>query len=313
MNKVVYVDGVELHIGLDRFVIGLPYPKLPNLDIANPVTNDVVVQINISQKEFVSCLKHLENTIKDTGKYVIGKCRNKDLKRYKVLSEQDGGLLCFYTLGFCFGTGVINIEVNPSKLTADKWGELLALISIQFYHQYEELYARGVVSHAEFYVDVVGESISNLVLIDEGRRATTHFKGTTYQGKRGSPLVGTMYDKASELKLNEKLIRIETRMNRNDIAFKDLIENDLFNPFSKFLVLNVNKLQLIANEFGSPSIKQNIVESGLFKGIKNKHARKAILALLKENAISWWKPELFWSTHKTLLLNFMPSNVGKIV
>ena len=313
MNKVVYVDGVELHIGLDRFVIGLPYPKLPNLVIANPVTNDVVLQINISQKEFVSCLKHLENTIKDTGKYVIGKCKNKDLKRYKVLSEQDGGLLCIYTLGFCFGTGVINIEVNPSNLTADKWGELLALISIQFYNQYDELYARGVVSHAEFYVDVVGESISNLVLIDEGRRATTHFKGTTYQGKRGSPLVGTMYDKASEQKINEKLIRVETRINRNDIAFKDLIENDLFNPFSKFLVLNVNKLQLIALEYGSPSIKQNIVEYGLFKGIKNKHARKAIFALLKENTISWWKPEMLWSTHKTLLLNFMPSNVGKIV
>lgn len=306
------VGETELNIGLDRLVLGLPYPKLPKFDAKNLVSEKDIALIKSAQKDYVATLKMIENTIKDTGSWVLEKTKNKDLKRYKVISDDDGGLICIFSLGFCFGTGVINLEVNPSKMNSDKWSELLVLLSLLFEYDYKEFYARAVVSHAEFYVDVVGEDLSNLVLIDEGRRVSTIYKGTTYKGRRASPLVCTMYDKAEQQHKNEKLVRIEARLNRNDMSFKDLVEKEQFNPFAKFMVVKEKQVQLIADKFVCPDLEKIIIEQGLYSGIKNKHALKLILKLLNENLVDWWKPEEFWAVHRKLLLLFVPHSSGKI-
>lgn len=304
------VGGSKVQAGLDRMVLGIPYPKLSKHDVLNPPpSQDELADIAAMQKEFHASMKHIGNMIKVTGNHHVSNTKNKDLKRYKVLSD-DGSLICVFSLGFSFGTGVINLEINPSRMTADKWSEFLGLLSVIFDGHYQEFYERSVVSHAEFYVDVPGADLSRLVLIDEGRRTTTKHKSTTYHGRRESHLVGTMYDKAKQLNHEGQLVRIEARINRRDIAFKGLVESNLFNPFSTLLVVDVNQVQLLADNFGQAHLANQIKEWGLFDAISNKHARKAMLARLKEVTVPWWQPELFWAVHRELLLQFKPGHAG---
>lgn len=308
MNADVMIGMNTVEAGLDKLVLGIRFPTISKAD-AKEVTQEQLAQVHAQQKEFVANMKHIANMIALCPHY-CGKTKNNDLKRYKVLSEFDGELLCVFALGFSFGSGVINLELNPKRLNPDKIAELLGLLSVMFNDHYDELYERGVVSHAEFYVDVADVELANLALIDEGRRTTTIHKGTTYHGRRYSRLVGTMYDKAKELGADGKLIRIEARINRRDIRFKDLVEDDLFNPFDKFLVVEKNDVQLVAQQWNSPQLANHIIELGLYEAILNKQARVAILAQLKEKAVSWWQPKLFWATHKELLLKFKPEHMG---
>lgn len=310
MKTTVMIEKHMVEVGIDKLVIGIPFPTISKAD-AKQVTQEQLGQVHAQQKEFVANLKHVENMIL-LGPHYCGKTKNKDIKRYRVLSEIDGKLLCIFSLGFSFGSGVLNLELNPKRLNPDKIAELLGMLSVMFNDHYDEVYERGVVSHAEFYVDVVGVELANLVLIDEGRRSTTIHKGTTYHGRRYSRLVGTMYDKAKELGEDGKLVRIEARINRRDIRFKDLVEGDLFNPLNKFLVVEKNEVQLVAQQWNTPQLANHIIELGLYDAIFNKQARKAILTQLKEKAVSWWQPDLFWTAHRALLLKFKPGNVGNL-
>lgn len=213
IDKVNTAIHTKIKVGLDRMVLGIPYPRLSKTDVDKPPSQDQLIALEHQRKEFVATMKHIINMIEIPGQCHCAKTQNKDLRRYHVLSA-NGALVCVFSLGFTFGVGVINLEINPSKMSADKWGELLALLSVSFDGHYAEFYDRCVVAHAEFYVDISDEQLANLVLIDEGRRTTTKFKGTTYHGKKGSRLVGTMYDKAKEQKQNGLLVRIEIRINR---------------------------------------------------------------------------------------------------
>jgi hypothetical protein len=179
-----------------------------------------------------------------------------------------------------------------------------------FNDHYEDVYKGGVVAHAEFFIDVPEEDLSNLVLVDLGRRTTTMYKGTSYSGKQSSRLVGTMYDKAKETKSAGKLVRVEARINRRDISFRDLVEQDLFNPLSSFLVVEASQLKLVAQEWNSPSLANRIKEFGLYGGVSTSYARKAIRAYLKEHTVSWWQPDVFWAGHRKLLQKLRPGQAG---
>lgn len=313
MNIVeIVVKDTKVQVGLDKFVLGLPYPKLAKTDIDNPPSQDELADVESKRKDFVAKLHHIKNMIEVTGKYCVSKTQNKDIKRYKVLSEDDGSLVCIFSLGFSFGTGVINLEVNPSRMTTGKWGELLALLSVTFDGHYQEFYERCVVAHAEFYVDVPDEKLSNLVLIGERRGTTTKCKDTTYLCKRSSPKVVTMYDKAKEQKQDGELVRVEVRINRREIYFKDFVENCPFNPFCNLMVLNVKQLQSAAQDYMDPQLVNKIKEWGLFEAVKNKHSRNSLLARLKMNVEPWWQPESIWPVHKELLLKFKPNYIGGI-
>lgn len=175
---------------------------------------------------------------------------------------------------------------------------------------YYELYEQGVVSHAEFYVDVFGVNLADLALIDAGRRVTTMYKGTTYHGRRNSSLVGTMYDKAKERGEDGQRVRIEARIKRRDILFQCLVEGTLPNPLSSFLVVEKSKLQLIAQEWKHPQLADQIVELGMYGAVHNQHARKKILARLEAEAAPWWQPAKFWDAHKEQLRRFKPGYTG---
>lgn len=306
----IEIAGSKIQIGLDRLVLGIPFPIKPKSEESNPATQEQIAQFQTEKNEYVTHMKHIESVITKFCPYHCSKSKNKDSKRYRVLSEVDAGLICILTLGFTYGTGLINLEVNPSRLTPDRWAELHGLLSVMFNDHYEELYTKGVVSHAEFYVDIPGTKLSSLVLIDNSRRTTTLYKDTTYHGKRGARQVATMYDKAKEQKQKGKLIRIETRINRRDIRFHDLVETDLFNPFSNLVVADVILLHSIAQKMNAPKLATQIKELGLYSSVKNAPARHALFAQLKENAVPWWKPETIWTAHRKLLIRLRPEFAG---
>lgn len=310
-NVEMIVGESKLQVGLDRMVLGIPYPRLPKSACQNPPSQEQLCDDAAKQKEFHAKLLHIKSMIIGTCQYHVSETKNKDLKRFKVLSDLDGSLVCVFSLGFSFGTGVINLEINPSKMTTDNWDELKGLLSVTFDGHYQEFYEQAVVSHGEFCIDVPGENLSSLVLIDTGRKATNNYKGTTYHGRRASRLVGTMYDKAKQLKQGGKLVRVEARINRRDIRFQDLVEHDpLNNPFSSLFVVEVIQLQLVAQDFLNPHLANLIKELGLYESVKNKHARQKILARLQDVSVHWWQPEVFWAKHKELLLQFKPGHAG---
>ncbi|GEM_PF-3598643 len=312
MKVEMVVGDVNVEVGLDRLVLALPYPKKLKGDLLNPVTVNQIAQYEFEKAEFVSAMHYIKNMVVDNFKHHVINTKNKDLKRYHVFFN-GGGLMCIFTLGFCFGTGVINLELNPSKLSPKQFSELFSWLDLFFNHGYPELYSKTVVSHAEFYVDAVGEDLSNLLMVDDSRRATTNYKGTTYLGRRGASNVTTMYDKAQEQEVEGKLVRIEARINRNDIRFQDLVEHYLFNPFGNVLVVDINQLQSAADEFNNPQIANHIKELGLVGSVKNKHARKKMFAVLQENTVPWWQPELFWESHREMLMMFKMNCVGSVV
>lgn len=116
MKSEMMVEGNKVTVGLDRTVIGFDYPKKLKPNEHNAITPELIAQHDADKKSFVSHMKHIEGIIKN-GSHHISHTKNKDLKRYKVLSEIDKGLLCIFSLGFSYGTGVINLEINPSRLT----------------------------------------------------------------------------------------------------------------------------------------------------------------------------------------------------
>lgn len=308
MKTEMVVEGRKIEIGLDRTVIGLPYPKLSKKDGENPTAEELNL-LDAQRKSFVSHLKYIESVI-HSGEYHCSSVKGTNLKRYKVFSDIDGKLLCILTLGLSFSTAVINFEFNPSKLNSDSFAEIDGLLSVMFYDHYDELFENGVVSHAEFFIDIYGEELSNLALIDSERRSTTKYKGTTYQGRRGSRFVGIMYDKAKQLKNGGQLVRIEVRINRRDIRLKDLVEQDLFNPLSTLLAVEVIQMQVMSNKLECPHLGNNMAELGLYGAVKNAHARKAIWQYLAQHAAPWWRPDTFWAGHRQLLMKLKPGHAG---
>jgi hypothetical protein len=124
-----------------------------------------------------------------------------------------------------------------------------------------------------------------------------------------------MYDKAKELEqtTDGKLVRVEARLCDRNIRFQDLIENELFNPFSNSMVVNVNRVKSIAFEFNKSKFINHIKEFGLSNSGIDKYTCKKMLARLKENTVDWWQPELFWTAHRDLLMKFKPNHSAGIV
>lgn len=308
MCEVMCIGGKKVVVGLDRLVIGLPYPAMPLMDATQAITEEqlaVLRSYQAAKTGFIEKMHHIQYMM------ATGPCKppkpliKGDLKRYIQLADSGGGM-CIFTLGFSYGTGVINFECNPDKLTNDHCCEIGALMGILFDDHYQELYDHAVVAHAEFYIDIHCEDLASLVLIGEGRSRTKIHKGTSYFGRRRSPKVATMYDKAKEQKIVGQVVRVEVRINRRDIPFKELVEQNSFNPWDAVFVVNKSELQAASIEWKLPHLVGQVIEFGIHDAVSNRYARKSILAYLRLRSVPWWKPELFWATHKELLSHFKP-------
>ena len=266
------------------------------------------------REEYINKLRYIEHAIKNMTRCAIKNLSNT-VKCYSIYSDDDddtySNKLCVITVGWKYGNHFLNIAINPSNLTLDGGCELQSLFSVLFNNHYEELYEKGVISHFEFYVDVPNTHLADLVLIDAGKRKTTLYRGTTYHGGRKSKLTCTIYDRAAKLKIDSALTRIEARINRRDLLFKDLVENGIPNPFDKFFVVPAEALKLIAQEWKQPQLPHMIREFGVYGAThRNPAARKKLLERLHEHTVPWWQPDLFWETNKKMLLEFKPEFLG---
>lgn len=299
---------VEVVVGVDKLVMGLYCPPIPKGAWGAKLTEEEKQIIHSMREQALSKMKHVEKMIK-LGKHFVQKTKEKGLRRYCVLSEFTGKPLFYVQLGNISGTWVVNFEWNPSKLSEDDKDEFLATLEGGMLDgHYGELYYKGLVSRAEFAVDVYGVDIADLVLIEKGRKSFYKKESTSYSGLRGSPNVLTTYDKAKQLGLEELWVRIEARIKRRDIFFRELAEDaPICNPFGNAIIVDVNQLQLVAAEFGKPALAAHIMELGLYGAVKNKQLRLKIFSRLQEVAVEWWKPEQFWSEHQALLKWLHPS------
>jgi len=297
---------VKIETKLDKLVIGFKCPPIPKGEWGAKLTEEEKHVIHSQRAENLALMRHIEKMIK-LGKHFVQKTGQKGLRRYCVLSEFTDKPLFYVQLGNIGGVWVINFEWNPTKLSWEEQGEFLANLQPMLYDHYDELYYKGVVSHAEFAVDVYGVDISDLVLIEKGRKTYSKTGTTTYSGLRGSPHVLTVYNKAKQLSLSELWVRIEVRIKRRDIPFRQLVEETpIGNPFGNAIIVDVKQLQLIAAEFGKPELATHIMELGLNGAVKNKQLRLKIFSRLQEVAVEWWKPEQFWSQHQALLKGLHP-------
>jgi hypothetical protein len=286
----------------------LPYPRLITSNGISPTAEELNV-LDAQKRRFHFQMKHIESMIL-MGNHQLANTKNNDIKRYHVLSADHDSVLCIVTLDFRLGAGAIGFEFNPSKLSPDNFNELSGRLMTMFSYDDEQLFSRGIVSHADFYIDLAGEDVSNFVLIDSGPRSPRHDKRTTYYGERGSRFVTSMCYKAKQQEIGGEILRLEARINRRDILFKDLVEQDQFNPFSTGVIVEPSTLKLVGQAWNNPLLGDRLFVLGLHGAIDNKPARQVIWAFLKERSVSWWQPETFWAAHRELLLKLKPGHAG---
>ena len=188
------LEGIS-YIGIDRVVIGIPFNQLDQMDGS--------IFPGEKLKEANTQIHYIQDTLTEifgiSGKPLKG---IPLLKRYHLKSEEGSGNL----IGSIMvgrnpnGLPVLNFEFNPSKISQGDWQEYEVALSLLLFNHYEELYLHGVVSHFEFFLDLEQYLPDDLVLISLARRSHSQYKNTQYRGRRGSKLVGTIYDKSGQLK-----------------------------------------------------------------------------------------------------------------
>lgn len=309
------MDGIRM--GIDQVTISIPY--VPPVQGDEKLTQDQITKLISVQhhykKEALGLINYVQNATQHMFKSALPKPLKgaPTLKRINVFCEEDGSYVATVTVGLLFGTPVLNYTFNPHKLTGEGLEELEALLTMTHPLGYAGIYSQGVITRFEFFLDIEDVNPSDLALLDTGRRMTTLYKGTTYHGRRGRNLVGTAYDKAAEQKLDRVLTRIEARIKRRDVTFQELVETGIANPFAPFIVVPAAALNVVASEWKCPELADQIRQHGLYGGIKNKQARKAITKRLREFSVAWWSPDAIWAKFGTIMDGFRPAFIGGVV
>ena len=298
-NKYAYMDGIT--IGLDKVTLKIPFnPPIPKKKPGQYSMEELEIVLKY-RKEFLNHIQYIRNDLKADFNFSEPKKvkKNKHLE-YINLFSQEGLYIATITLGLCYETPTLRLTFNPSKLDNKKLKELLEFISL---NAFQSFYQNSVLAHCEFFLDIEDVVPFELALLDTGRRKTTLVeKETTYQGRRGSQTVGVMYNKAKESQQKGKLTRIEMRICRNKISLETLVEKGIANPFTQFIVVPQNALLAVASEWKSyPSLATGILWHGLYGGVKNPTARKAITTRLREFTVPWWKPDEIWERFQEIL------------
>lgn len=303
--------------GMDRTVIGVPCIKIPKNKEGYAAMGDSELKFRLWKRDnYFELQNYISKVLMDEFK--VKRIPTKYGYRYCLYSEifSQGKLLCMIHIGVAFGSPYINFEFNPSKLNEDDIKELRLLLSYLLFNHYEELYQHGVVSHCEFYVDIHGVTVSDLVLIDTGRRRAKQFESSAYYGPRCAPLVGTLYDRTDRLKknggkVNAVLTRFEARIEDRNLKFSALIAGQISNPLSPFFIVPANALKKIEAECKSPYLATKIAKYGVYQTTKgNPHARQALINRLRADTVDWWDADLYWESHKEMMQEFVPEFLG---
>lgn len=293
-------------IGIDKVSIGLPLGLPPDIEMDAVLKSAWIIEYAKSCNELLYHVQDtLINVLESKGKRIKGKAA---LWRYPLIDQNNQHISTILLGRTPQGVPVLNFEFNPSLMSFANWQELSGLLDLLLYGGFEELYAIGVVSHMEFFIDLEGGEQTELVMLSLTRRSHSQFKTSQYRGRRGSKLVGTIYNKGAQMKLSAPRTRIEIRINRRDLKFWEIVEMEVQNPFEQFVVVPKSALENISDEWNVPTLGNALLEFGLFDGVANKFARNAIANRLQENVIQDWQPDKLWAGFKGLLDEFKPSN-----
>lgn len=303
--KALSLNGVEFRIGIDKTTLGLKYPNLSKkqLDSLDEQSKKTIIE---AQKKFFGEQMQLRNMMKDDENYKKHFMKNKTSRHIFI---DDNGIHGFELhLGQISNTRIINLQFNPSKMNQSARAELDGLLSVSFNYGYHEFYSRAVISKLELFVDVLNMDVSDLVLVDLGRRKKTDFKNTQYFGKRNSRLTMANYDKAKQLNTDDCIERYECRISNRDLYFKDYVEQEQKNPFSDFVLIGRQDLQSIAQTKGNAKLAAAIENLGLYHAVANKHARESLKHQILNNRVSWWDIDIFWDALQEELQLLKPNS-----
>ena len=205
--KQLILNGTEVRLGIDKTVLGLKYPSATNEQLEE-MSDDSKAKLKLAQKQFIAKKLHIQNVIKNTC--VFSKESVKPyLTRYFIKSESDNTNVCEIYLGQAGTTHIINFKINPSKLSMDGKAELDGLLAVTFNDHFEEVYLNSVVSHIEFFIDVLDIDQDDYVIVDLSRRTATNYKETRYLGKRNSPLSLAYYNKGKQLNVDDSITKLK--------------------------------------------------------------------------------------------------------
>ena len=307
------MDGIRM--GIDQVSITIPYIplQLPDVELDQDESKKLIAAQHQHKMTAISNINYVRWAAMNLFKSAPPKSVKglATLHRIKVFCEEDGSYTATIMLGLFFGRPLVNYSFNPSKLTAEGRLELQALLTMTHLMGYEGIYSEGVIARLEFFLDVKDVPTSDLVLLDTGKRKTTFYKNTTYHGRRGRKLVGTTYDKAAQQKIDRVLTRIEARIKRRDKTLQEVVEGGIANPFASFIVVPSSALDVVASEWPyDPELATQIRLHGLYGGIKNGQARKAITKRLRELSVPWWNPDTIWAKFGTIMKGFRPAFIG---
>lgn len=310
MDKYQISD--KFRIGVDRVSIGIPCVKIPKGLYEKNNANKIALQYKLFLRDNYIRLQNYIRVDVLEGDYGAKPRKTKTGYRYPVYVNFDKQqkLICTVDMGVCYGNPYINFEFNPNKLSEEDAEELELFFSLVLFHQYEELYKYGKVSHFELSVDIHDANPSQLVLIDTGKRKTSYYKDTTYQGPRGAELVGTIYNKAQQLQsVDREVTRYEVRINDRTLMFSDLVAGEIKNPHAPFILVTADTLKQVCADFGCPRLANKIIKDGLFGTIKNNPvAKKAIINALRPQAIL--DKDILWAAQRAMLTEFTPAFMG---
>jgi hypothetical protein len=214
-------------------------------------------------------------------------------------------------IGSAYGTPYVHFEFNPSEMTHAGRDSLLALLADVFADGYRSLYEHGVVVPLECAVDINGLHCADAVLIDLGKRNTRPYGNTStvYCGRRGGPLQGKLYDKASEMGGKFVRTRWETTITDRHATFSELVEGPYPCPLKDFRLVRMQSLKECLKAVGQPtSLAVHIRGLGLRKAIPSLKTRKALIAKLEQHAYPWSHPTALWSSFMQLLERFEPAS-----
>lgn len=89
MEITFHAGGIKLTVGLDKTVLGIPYPKLPPHDEQNPPSKEILAHIDAKQKDFHKELWFIRWMIEGTQRFKVKKTKSKFLNRYNVYTDKD--------------------------------------------------------------------------------------------------------------------------------------------------------------------------------------------------------------------------------
>ena len=318
--KSVHPETQPCVIGIDRLCIGYQPPNPFSANLLEEDEQTKKLRIIQFRKLFVKHSDYVKETLatvfEDVVKVIPCKNIGQTTKRYLVYSQDSkkNVEICTFFIGSAYGTPFMNFEFNPSRLTPETAVEVKCLLECLFDNAYEEIFACGVVSRAEIYLDVLGVKKNEIFLMDFSRRNKKSVKETSYQGGSKAEMSFAMYDKARKStphgSVQQEKTRIELRVKNRKMPLRDLSSGNLKNPFSSIRAIPVSALSELEKKYKIPCFANAALEVGINRLCKNKYGKRTVYEFLSAYTFDWWDSDQIWCDAQTILKKIAPYKIS---